>query len=35
MRAQRDLGYSPKVNVEEGFCRYYDWYNKNPILWDR
>jgi nucleoside-diphosphate-sugar epimerase len=35
MRAQRDLGYSPKVNVEEGFQRYYDWYSQNPILWRR
>lgn len=35
MRAQRDLGYSPKVNVEEGFRRYYDWYDQNLILWRR
>ena len=35
MKAQRDLGYSPKVNVEEGFQRYYDWYDQNPILWRR
>ena len=35
MRAQRDLGYSPKVNVEEGFRRYYDWYDQNPVLWRR
>jgi nucleoside-diphosphate-sugar epimerase len=35
MRAQRDLGYDPKVNVEQGFQRYYDWYNQNPILWRR
>ncbi len=35
MKAQRDLGYNPQVGVEEGFHRYYDWYNKNPILWDR
>ena len=35
MKAQRDLGYSPKVNVEEGFQRYYDWYNQNPVLWRR
>jgi nucleoside-diphosphate-sugar epimerase len=35
MRAQRDLGYAPKVNVEEGFQRYYDWYSQNPVLWRR
>ena len=33
MQAQRDLGYIPQVNVEQGFQRYYDWYNQNPILW--
>jgi len=35
MRAQRDLGYAPQVDVEQGFQRYYDWYSKNPILWRR
>ena len=35
MRAQRDLGYSPQVDVEQGFQRYYDWYSENPILWRR
>ena len=35
MRAQRDLGYIPQVDVEQGFQRYYDWYNQNPILWRR
>jgi len=35
MKAQRDLGYSPQVGVEEGFQRYYDWYDQNPILWRR
>jgi nucleoside-diphosphate-sugar epimerase len=35
MKAQRDLGYAPKVNVEEGFQRYYDWYSQNPVLWRR
>lgn len=35
MKAQRDLGYNPQVGVEEGFQRYYDWYNQNPILWRR
>ena len=32
-RAVRELGYTPQVNVEQGFQRYYDWYNQNPILW--
>ena len=35
MKAQRDLGYSPQVGVEQGFQRYYDWYSQNPILWRR
>ena len=35
MRAQRDLGYNPQVNVEQGLQRYYDWYSQNPILWRR
>jgi len=34
-RAQKDLGYVPTVNVEEGFQRYYNWYEQNPILWRR
>lgn len=34
-RAINDLGYSPKVNVEEGFKKYYEWYKKNPVLWNR
>jgi nucleoside-diphosphate-sugar epimerase len=34
-RAVNDLGYSPKVNVEEGFERYHAWYEQNPILWRR
>ena len=34
-RAVRELGYTPQVNVEQGFQRYYDWYIQNPILWRR
>jgi nucleoside-diphosphate-sugar epimerase len=34
-RAVRELGYTPKINVEEGFQRYYDWYSQNPVLWRR
>jgi nucleoside-diphosphate-sugar epimerase len=34
-RAVRELGYTPEINVEEGFQRYYDWYNQNPVLWRR
>ena len=35
MKAERDLDYSPQVDVEQGFQRYYDWYSQNPILWRR
>jgi len=35
MKAQRDLDYSPQVDIEQGFQRYYDWYSQNPILWRR
>jgi nucleoside-diphosphate-sugar epimerase len=35
MKAQRDLDYTPQVDVEQGFQRYYDWYNQNPVLWRR
>lgn len=34
-RARADFGYDPKVNVEEGFKKYHDWYTANPILWRR
>lgn len=34
-RAQQDLGYSPEVSVEQGFQKYYEWYQQNPVLWDR
>jgi len=34
-RAVRELEYTPQVNVEQGFQRYYDWYSQNPILWRR
>jgi nucleoside-diphosphate-sugar epimerase len=34
-RAVQDLGYTPKVNVEEGFRRYHEWYQQNPVLWRR
>ena len=32
-RAQKDLGYNPQVDVEEGFRRYYEWYLQNPSLY--
>jgi nucleoside-diphosphate-sugar epimerase len=35
MKAVRDLGYAPQVNVEQGFRRYYEWYQTNPILWNK
>jgi nucleoside-diphosphate-sugar epimerase len=34
-RAIKELGYAPKVNVEEGFKKYYEWYKENPVLWLR
>lgn len=34
-RAIKELGYAPKVNVEEGFKKYYEWYQANPVLWRR
>lgn len=34
-RAQQDLGYAPEVSVEQGFQKYYEWYQQNPVLWDR
>ena len=27
--ARRDFGYNPKVDVEEGFEKYYEWLNKS------
>jgi len=35
MKAVRDLAYSPQVNVEQGFRRYYEWYQANPVLWKK
>jgi nucleoside-diphosphate-sugar epimerase len=32
-RAVSDLGYSPQVNVEQGFRKYHQWYLENPELW--
>ena len=29
--ARRDFGFNPKVDVEEGFQRYYDWLNNSPF----
>jgi nucleoside-diphosphate-sugar epimerase len=34
-RAQKELGYTPKISVEEGFKRYHAWYEQNPVLWRR
>ena len=27
-----DLGYRPQINIEEGFRRYYKWYQDHPFL---
>jgi UDP-glucose 4-epimerase len=32
--ARRDFGYDPKVDVEEGFERYYEWLN-NSTFWSQ
>jgi nucleoside-diphosphate-sugar epimerase len=32
-QARTDLGYDPKVDITEGFVRYYEWYKENPLLW--
>jgi nucleoside-diphosphate-sugar epimerase len=32
-QARTDLGYDPKVDITEGFTRYYEWYKENPLLW--
>lgn len=34
-KAKDLLGYTPTVSVEEGFRRYFNWYEQNPILWHR
>lgn len=31
--AQLDLGYLPKVNIEQGFQQYYEWLKANPVFW--
>lgn len=33
-RARRDFGFSPQVDVEEGFRRYYRWFQSSPF-WRR
>jgi nucleoside-diphosphate-sugar epimerase len=32
--ARRDLGYNPKVDIEEGFQRYYEWLD-NSVYWSK
>jgi nucleoside-diphosphate-sugar epimerase len=27
--AKQDFGFNPKISIEQGFSRYYDWYSKN------
>ena len=29
--ARKDFGYDPKVDVEEGFERYYEWLSNSPF----
>jgi UDP-glucose 4-epimerase len=32
--ARRDLGFNPRVDIEEGFQRYYEWLN-NSVYWSK
>jgi nucleoside-diphosphate-sugar epimerase len=32
--ARRDFGYDPKVDIEEGFQRYYEWLD-NSVYWSK
>ena len=32
--ARRDFGYDPKVDIEEGFQKYYEWLN-NSVYWSQ
>jgi nucleoside-diphosphate-sugar epimerase len=32
--ARRDFGYDPKIDIEEGFQRYYEWLN-NSVYWSK
>jgi nucleoside-diphosphate-sugar epimerase len=29
--ARKDFGYDPKVDVEEGFQKYYEWLSNSPF----
>ena len=33
LAARRDFGFNPKVDIEEGFQRYYDWLTDNSLYW--
>jgi nucleoside-diphosphate-sugar epimerase len=33
--ARRDFGYDPKVDVEEGFQKYYDWLSTSSYWQNR
>jgi len=32
--ARRDFGFNPQVDVEEGFQRYYEWFD-NSLYWSK
>lgn len=34
-KAVRDFGYDPKVDVEEGFVRYYTWFKTSPYWMEK
>jgi nucleoside-diphosphate-sugar epimerase len=33
--ARKDFGYDPKVDVEEGFQKYYDWLSTSSYWQDK
>ena len=34
-QAYKDFGFQPKVDIEEGFKRYYDWLTEHSIYWSQ
>jgi nucleoside-diphosphate-sugar epimerase len=34
-QAYKDFGFQPKIDIEEGFKRYYDWLTEHSIYWSQ